>query len=193
MKGQREAADCLPARDGEHPGAGWPAGPRGVLGVAARRGALLVFVWWALAEGQPAAWGVGLVAIAIAVGTSLALTPRTGARVRPLAMLRFAGHFLGRSLLGGVYVAWRALDPRRPLAPAFLDYPLRLPPGASAIYFANTVSLLPGTLSVTLEARSLRVHVLDVRRDPDRDLDALEERVAALFGISVGQDTASRR
>jgi multicomponent Na+:H+ antiporter subunit E len=57
---------------------------------------------------------------------------------------------------------------------------------------ADIVSLLPGTLSVELTADSLTLHVLDVRRPPDAELDRLEARVAELFGLEL-EETMMRR
>ena len=53
-------------------------------------------------------------------------------------------------LKGGVYVAWRAFDPRMPITPELIEYPLRLPPGLPRVILVNMVSLLPGTLSAEL-------------------------------------------
>ena len=50
---------------------------------------------------------------------------------------------------------------------------------------ANTVSLLPGTLSLELGAHCLRVHVLDDRKDFLSELEKVEQKVAAMFGISL--------
>ncbi len=93
--------------------------------------------------------------------------------------------FLINSLLGGADVAWRALHPDLPIAPDLLKYLLRLPPGLPRVFMANTVSLLPGTLSAALDQNILRIHVLDSRRDVLAELEALEQRVARMFGTSL--------
>ena len=79
--------------------------------------------------------------------------------------VRFVPFFLMRSLLGGVDVAWRAFHPGMPIAPEFIEYPLRLPPGLARVFMANTVSLLPGTMSTEIGENCLTVHVLDGRKD----------------------------
>ena len=50
---------------------------------------------------------------------------------------------------------------------------------------ANVASLLPGTLIAGLDGDRLEVHVLDQRGDFRRELEALERRVADLFGASL--------
>ena len=72
-----------------------------------------------------------------------------------------------------------------PIDPHVIEYPLRLGQGLPLVFLANTVSLLPGTLSVALNSRFLNVHVLSRRRNLQSELEAIEERVAALFGTAV--------
>jgi len=49
----------------------------------------------------------------------------------------------------------------------------------------NTVSLLPGTLSAELDGQVLKVHVLDDLVDFMPELDALEQSVARMSGVSL--------
>lgn len=100
-------------------------------------------------------------------------------------LLRFVPIFLMRSLLGGADVAWRAFHPGVPIAPELITYPLRLPPGLSRVFMANTVSLLPGTLSAELGENCLTVHVLDGRQDYLSELESVEQNVARMFGASL--------
>ena len=50
---------------------------------------------------------------------------------------------------------------------------------------ANTVSLLPGTLSVELEQEILRIHVLDETTAIDHELKILENHLADVFGFDL--------
>jgi len=147
------------------------------------RAVLFGLVWWMLTDGATDSWLVGTPVILVATMISLLLLPPflwslTG-------ILRFVPFFLSRSLYGGVDVARRALHPRLPISPGLFDHPWRLPPGLPRIFMANTVSLLPGTLSLELGANCLQVHVLDDRKDFLSELEKVEQRVAAMFGISL--------
>jgi multisubunit Na+/H+ antiporter MnhE subunit len=93
--------------------------------------------------------------------------------------------FLWRSLYGGVDVARRALHPKLPISPGLFDYRWRLPPGLPRVFMANTVSLLPGTLSAELGEEYLHVHVLDRSGDFIPELSIVEEHVARLFGLHL--------
>ena len=148
-----------------------------------RRGLLFAFVWWVLVGGEIASWWIGVPAVLLATAASIALlSPVT---LVWYELFRFVPFFLIRSLLGGVDVAWRALHPSMPITPHLIDYPIQLPSGLPSVFMANTVSLLPGTLSVELSSECMKVHVLNGRKDVLSELETLEQRVAALFGTSL--------
>lgn len=145
------------------------------------RAVLFSALWWTLAGASPSSWWVGVPAIVLALIASVKLFPSKQFVWRNLVV--FVPRFLWRSLLGGVDVAWRALHPARPIAPALLQYPLRLPPGLPQVFMANTVSLLPGTLSATIEDSVLTVHVLNSRGDIQEELRKVEDDVARLLAV----------
>ncbi len=138
------------------------------------------FLWWILAGGNAQSWGFGTLAVLGTVIVSAALLPTVPIVWR--GVLEFAPFFLWRSLQGGADVAWRAFHPRMPIAPAVIDYPLQLAPGLAQVILANIVSLLPGTLSASLNGQTLTVHVLDGRGDSMAGLKDLERRVSRLCG-----------
>lgn len=82
-------------------------------------------------------------------------------------------------------VAWRAFHPRMPIAPDLIEYPLRLPPGLPQVFMANTISLLPGTLSAELDQGILQIHVLDSQKDFLAEVKMVEHNVARMFDISL--------
>lgn len=149
----------------------------------ASRGGLFTVMWWILSDAAVLSWWIGVPAVLLAVITSMVLLP-PGPFVW-YAFLKFVPFFLVRSLLGGVDVAWRALHPDLPIAPDLIEYPLRLPPGLPQVFMANTVSLLPGTLSAELSANCLKVHVLDGGKDIQSELRLLEHHMARMFAISL--------
>lgn len=53
---------------------------------------------------------------------------------------------------------------------------------------ANTVSLLPGTLSAELDEEHLHVHILDHTGAFSSELMVIEARVARLFGLNLVVD-----
>lgn len=151
------------------------------------RASLFSVIWWILADGDVSSWWIGVPAVSLAVSASIALVPPVSLVWHEL--FRFVFFFLTRSLMGGVDVAWRACHPGMPIAPDLVDYPLRLPTGPLQVYMVNTVNLLPGTLSAELDHGILRVHVLDRHKDFAAELEAVEQGLARMFGVSLNIDS----
>ncbi|HMB16356.1 MAG TPA: Na+/H+ antiporter subunit E [Pelovirga sp.] len=138
-----------------------------------------LFLWWVLTGGSPSSWIIGVPTIALALwfmGTAPQTPPRYLSFV---GLIHFIPYFLLQSVRGGIDVARRAYSPALPLDPQIIDFPLKLPVGHAQIFFINSVSLLPGTLSADLNGTTLKVHVLDRQVDPR--LNQLESQVARLF------------
>lgn len=146
------------------------------------RGALFTGLWWVLAGGRADGWGVGGVSVILALAASLALMPPAKGRFSPLGLAAFVGYFLIQSVKGGIQVAAMALRPRLDLAPAMLDLPIALPPGLARVMLVNTMTLLPGTLSVRIQGDRLRLHVLDRRLPIVEELRAVEAAIARIQG-----------
>lgn len=138
-----------------------------------------MLIWWVLTDGAASSWWIGVPAVLLALLASIALIPPL-----PfvwLGLVRFVPFFLIHSLLGGIDVARRVFQPRLPISPDLVEYPLRLPPGLAQVIMVNTVSLLPGTLAAELGQDILKIHVLDSGSDFETELIAIEEHVARLF------------
>ncbi|QKT03824.1 Na+/H+ antiporter subunit E [Ectothiorhodospiraceae bacterium 2226] len=159
-------------------------GQRRGAGLTARL-VLFAFLWWVLSGGKPESWLWGLPLVLAAALVNPGLPRAAPWRWRVRGLLRFLPMFALFSLRSGADVGWRALYPRRALRPALVCYLWRVPAGPARLFLANAINLVPGTLSARIEARALTVHVL---HDPERaleHLDALERRVAELFGVQV--------
>jgi len=141
----------------------------------------LTLLWWILADGE--GWPFGAAAVLLATLAGLLLTPAQPRHWSPFGALRFGLYFLKASWLGGWDVAQRVFTPALPLHPAWLNYPLRLPPGPGRPLFAMTMTLLPGTLGAELHDDYVTVHLLDGALATE--LEPLEARIASLFGLTL--------
>ncbi len=147
------------------------------------RAAIFLAFWLMISGRDLAGLPIGVAAAAAAAWTSLRLMPPGASRLRPLALARLVSRFLRQSIVGGVDVAWRALDPKLPLRPGFVSYPLRLPPGGARNAFCALSSLLPGTLPTgTDESGALLVHCLDVGQPVAANLAEEEALFIRAFG-----------
>lgn len=142
-------------------------------------------MWWILTDGAMGSWPVGLPMVLLSTLVSVMLMPPLSWSLR--GMVFFIPYFLCYSIRGGVDVARRAMHPQLPISPGLVNYRFRLPPGLPRVFMANTVSLLPGTLSVELEDDILCIHVLDETVAIDEELNSLENRLARIFGLELAE------
>lgn len=156
------------------------------------RAALLTGLWFLLTGGATSSWVLGVPAILFGSLVSRVLPPFPSWRWRVGGAVRFLAYFLGQSLLSGADVARRAFHPCRLWAPRLITYRFLRLYGPARVFFANTVSLLPGTLSADLRDNEVLVHVLDHRQPVARDLQRLEKKVAALFGMPLREPAGDR-
>jgi len=149
--------------------------PRSLAALSFRGIGFFAF-WLMLAGRDPADMAVGVVTAGLAAWASLRLLPPSTRRLRPLAMLAFAGHFVSQSIRAGFDVALRAFAPSLPLRTGFVRYRSRIAsPEARATFFGLS-SLMPGTMPCGTDAEGdLVIHGLDVSQPIAADM-ANEER-----------------
>lgn len=146
---------------------------------------VLVLLWGLLTGFRVDALVFGLPAALAAAALVFLIPPAPSWRLSLRGAVVFALWFALQSVRGAVDVARRAFAPSLPLRPGFRSYNPSLPQGAPHILFLNTITLLPGTLAAEVVGESVIVHMLDTRADLDADLGDLEQRVAALFSLTL--------
>jgi len=155
------------------------------MGVSKQRLILLAAgggLWLLLTGGDMASWLIGAPVVAAAAWSTAAAPVPQGGAFSLVAALRFVPFFLWESLRGGVDVAARVLARQPRVRPGFDTYRIRLQHEAPRLLFANSVSLLPGTLAAELSGDSLRVHTLDTRGNFLDELERLERLVGRIYG-----------
>jgi multicomponent Na+:H+ antiporter subunit E len=146
------------------------------------RAASFLCLWLVLAGANPGDIPAAAVAIAAATWTSLHLLEPSSSRRSLVAIARLALLFLYHSVVAGIDVAGRALNPRLPLHPGFVAYPSRLSRGVRQNVFTTLTSLLPGTVPAGEENGHIVYHCLDVTQPILDDLAAEEAAlVRALY------------
>ena len=79
----------------------------------------------------------------------------------------------------------RILKPDVQIQPGFSQYRLNLDNRHARVLFINSISLLPGTLSVDLEGDYLELHLLDMRQDPVPQMQQLEHAIRRMFNLAT--------
>lgn len=146
---------------------------------------LLYLIWWILTEGDLTGTGFGIVVTAIVALLSVRLFPPSGYRLNPAGILAFSGYFLMQSIVAGIDVARRLISPRLPIQPGALTVTTLLPPGSPRWLLANTLSLMPGTLSVRIDSDQLEVHCLDTAQSIEQEIRRTERYLARLFSVEA--------
>jgi multicomponent Na+:H+ antiporter subunit E len=148
---------------------------------ALRRFVAYLALWLVLIGFSVTDLAVGVVTAACATWVSVLLLPVTGRRLSPAALARLAVRLPWQSLVAGVDVARRALDPRLPLQPGFITYSTGLANGPGRNAFRALTSLQPGTLPVSVEeSGDLQIHCLDTGQPVAAQLAAEEALFAQL-------------
>ena len=147
------------------------------------------FAFWLVIAGiKPVDMVVGAITAIIATKLSLYLLPPGQMKVAPGALAFLVLRFLYQSVVAGVDVARRALDPRLPLRPGFVTYKPRLPAGLKRDAFCTMTSLLPGTLPCGPAGQDgLLVHCLDVSQPMQEQLATEEALFCDALGGAEGQ------
>ncbi|SDN53230.1 Na+/H+ antiporter subunit E [Geodermatophilus sp. DSM 45219] len=103
-----------------------------------------------------------------------------GARVRPLPLLVFLGHFLSDLVVSGAEVAWQTLRPGGVRSTAIVQVQLRVDSDLLLTMVAEATSLVPGSLVLDLdrEQRVITLHLL-----PARDLADVERKKAHVLVV----------
>jgi multicomponent Na+:H+ antiporter subunit E len=150
----------------------------------------LVLVWNLL-------WGtwswanlLGGMLVALAVTLLLPLPPVVGgARVRPVALVFFLGHFVADLVSSGALVAWQTVRPQGIDRSAIITVQLRTDSDLLLTILTESLTLVPGSMVIDLdrERRTIALHILHVQDESDVERQrasvlAEEERVVRAFG-----------
>lgn len=146
-------------------------------------------VWLVLVGDDPGSWILGGPAVLLAVIVSRALGRGGTGSVSLLGALYFGPYFLVQSTVSGLDVLRRTFALKPNINPGLISYKTSLPEEGSRVFLANTISLMPGTLSVDLRGEIIDVHALDMDLPVQEGIRKLEVRISRLFSLdSAGRE-----
>lgn len=153
----------------------------------------LVAFWVALSwRRDPVYLAIGVVSAALITLVSQRLTatyvhgdrPSPRASHLPVLAWRFVAYgvwLLGRIVVAGAQIARITLSPSLPIDPVELRFRTGLASPLARSVLANSITLVPGTLTVDLDGDEFLVHALVPAAADDLLSGVLQNRVAALF------------
>ena len=149
---------------------------------------VLAGLWFGLNGFDAKSWLIGIPAVVLAALINYKSLPRGSWRWRARGILPMLAFFFKESFLGAFDVAQRALRSNMPIHPGFVSYRCRLTSTSARLFFADLITLMPGTLSARAENADFLIHSLDTRGDVEASLRKLELKVADLFGLSIQEE-----
>ncbi|AHF00806.1 sodium:proton antiporter [Thiomicrospira aerophila AL3] len=144
---------------------------------------LSLMIWWSLADGQLSSFAL-IWTLAAALLMHKLWPPLNYAlhwRYVPSLILLF----VRASVLGGWDVSRRAIQAKPSLHSCYLDYYLQLPEGWARSVWVSLIGLFPGTLTVAVSQKWVRIHLLDDSLNVHQDLQALEGLLAKFIGVEI--------
>jgi multicomponent Na+:H+ antiporter subunit E len=152
-------------------------------------GAALLAFWlllsWRL---DPLFLGMGIgSAIAITIASTPLLERTIGPagthpRVRVLKLLPYVLWLLGRMLASAIQIAWIVINPRVPPEPGIVRLPTGLQSPAARAMLSNSLTLVPGTMTLEMDEHELTVHSFTPDAVDDLASAAMQNRIADIFG-----------
>lgn len=152
-------------------------------------------IWVGLTQGTLHSWILGIVTVPLATWMFLVMLQGPAPRLPTISikgLFRFLPFFLMQSLRGGWESALFAIHPRKKVQLGFLTYTSILPFGRPQLYFLHVISLLPGTVSAAIHGKDILIHALDIKADHFSELRICEEKVAALFNLTLKSSPAQQ-
>ena len=156
--------------------------------VTAMRACAFLALWVVLIGASPGDLVVGVLTAAAATWVSVRLLSPGSIPLRPIALPSLAMRFAWMSVVAGWDIARRALDPRLPVRPGFVVYPVGFARGPVRNVFTTLTSLLPGSVPAGEDGDALLYHCLDVEQPVAAHLAAEEAVLSRALRSAPGDD-----
>lgn len=158
----------------------------------------LLFVFWLVLSASLLAADLVLGAISAALAACFALLALgraldEGFTVPVLLRLPLFGAALVWEIIkANIDVALIILNPRLPIDPRVTSYRTFLRSDLQKTFFADSITLTPGTVTLEVDGDTLYVHCLAAHHEEGLHEGRLERMVAWLFGVSNEEGIVSR-
>jgi multicomponent Na+:H+ antiporter subunit E len=106
---------------------------------------------------------------------------RDGLPVHPVRLVLYLGWLLGRMAVSALQVAWIITHPRQQPHPGVVRFACELSSPLARTVLANSITLVPGTMTLDVRDREFVVHAFTPAAAEDLATGALQSRIAAVF------------
>ena len=159
--------------------------------------ASVLFAFWLVVTASltPVNLVLGIICSAFTAFLSLLLLGRTldpGLTLPVMARLPLFGLALAWEIIkANVDVAMIIIDPRLPIEPRVTEYRTYLKGDLPRTFFANSITLTPGTVTLEVDDDVFYVHCLAAHHEEGLHEGGLERLVAWLFGVKREEGRAA--
>ena len=123
-----------------------------------------LFIWMIFSEKiSIETWLIGIMIVALTMLMNKSLLPKKKSRFHFKVILYGIRYFLllmREIVLANIHVALLVLSPTPKISPVFIHYSTILRSDFYKMVFANSITLTPGTISITLNQDALCIHCL---------------------------------
>ncbi|MBN2287135.1 MAG: Na+/H+ antiporter subunit E [Tissierellales bacterium] len=123
-----------------------------------------LFIWMIFSENISAeTWLIGIIIVTVTMLINKPLIPDKKSKFHLMIVLYFIKYLvllMREIVLANIHVAILVLSPSPKLSPVFINYHTILRSDFYKMVFANSITLTPGTISITLNHDTLCIHCL---------------------------------
>jgi len=145
------------------------------------QGFIITSLWLVITKGNYTSLIVGIPFIILAVMSYRHLRIVGTDALNFKALPFFSIWFIIQATRGGIDITIRTLHLKIDIHPGFINYPMNIKNKNIQVFFANCVSLLPGTLSVEIKDNELILHSLNLNDAILSETRKVEIQVQRLF------------
>lgn len=137
---------------------------------------------------DPLFLGMGIASAAAITVASTVLLERTigpagsHPKVRVLRLVPYVTWLLGRMFVSALQIAWIVINPRVPPEPGIVRIPIHLSSPAARTMLSNSLTLVPGTMTLEIDDHEVTVHSFTPEAVDDLASAEMQNRIAAVFG-----------
>ncbi|OOZ40041.1 Na+/H+ antiporter subunit E [Solemya elarraichensis gill symbiont] len=146
----------------------------------------LVVIWLLLSgHTNPLLLSLGLASILVTlyIDHRMDVVDKDGQRVKyPLRMVTYFPWLVWEMVKTNIAVARMILDPKMPISPNLITVKTSQPGDLGKTIYANSITLTPGTVSMSVDGDEILVHAIDKETADDLMTGEMDRRVSCVVG-----------
>ncbi|MDX1519631.1 MAG: Na+/H+ antiporter subunit E [Gammaproteobacteria bacterium] len=150
---------------------------------------LTLSILWLLLSGHYTALllslGLASVLLVVFIAHRMDVADQEGHPVdlRIIRLLAYWGWLLKQIVLSNIDVCRRILHPRLPISPTIVRLPCSQPDDLGRVIYANSITLTPGTVTLSVDREAVEVHALSQEAAEELAKGEMDRRVTRIMNV----------